>query len=109
MSQTTPGLSPQAELHYTRGMLHLRRGEAILPASMAIPEEKTAPGADVFLALLGLATVATSRALGQTGWIERYREEMRTALTHFDQTRRTCARFRGCALSPCPGSALPRR
>ena len=80
-----PGLPPQAELLYTRGMLHLRRGEAILPASMAIPEEKTAPGADVFLALLGLATVATSRAIGQTGWIERYREEIRTALTLFDQ------------------------
>ncbi len=86
MSQINPGLAPQAELHYTRGMLHLRRGEAILPASMAIPEEKTAPGADVFLALLGLATVATSRAIGQTGWIERYREEMRAALSHFDQT-----------------------
>lgn len=85
MSDIIPGLSPQAELHFTRGMLHLRRGEAILPASMAIPEEKTAPGADVFLALLGLATVATSRAIGQTGWIERYREEMRSALTHFDQ------------------------
>ncbi|MBC8141955.1 MAG: ATP-binding protein [Armatimonadetes bacterium] len=85
MSNTIPGVSPQAELHFTRGMLHLRRGEAILPASMAIPEEKTAPGADVFLALLGLATVATSRAIGQTGWIERYREEMRTALTHFDK------------------------
>ncbi len=85
MSDIVPGLSAQAELHFTRGMLHLRRGEAILPASMAIPEEKTAPGADVFLALLGLATVATSRAIGQTGWIERYREEMRNALTHFDQ------------------------
>lgn len=85
MSNTIPNISPQAELHFTRGMLHLRRGEAILPASMAIAEEKTAPGADVFLALLGLATVATSRAIGQTGWIERYREEMRTALTHFDK------------------------
>lgn len=81
----TRRLPPEAELHYTRGLLHLRRGEAVMPASMAIPEEKAPPGTDVLLALLGLATVATSRALGQTGWIEKYRAEMRTALGHLDR------------------------
>ncbi len=79
-----PGMSPAAELHYTRGLLHLRRGEAAMPYSMAAREEKTPPGTDVLLSLLGLATVATSRALGQTRWIEEYRNEMRAALTHFD-------------------------
>lgn len=56
-----------------------------MPLAMSLGEEKTLPGADVLLALLGLATVATSRALGQTRWIEDYRAEMRTALGHFDQ------------------------
>ena len=81
----TRKLPPEAELHYTRGLLHLRRGEAVMPASMAIPEEKAPPGTDVLLALLGLATVATSRALKQTGWIEKYRAEMRAALGHLDR------------------------
>ena len=78
-------LTPEAELHFTRGMLHLRRGEAVLPYSMAVSEEKAPPGTDVLLALLGLATVATSRFLGQTRWIEEYRAEMREALAHFDR------------------------
>jgi transitional endoplasmic reticulum ATPase len=80
-----PTLSPDAELHFTRGLLHLRRGEAVMPLSMAIREEKAPAGTDVILALLGLATVATSRAIGQTKWIEEYRAEMRTALDHFDR------------------------
>ena len=78
------GLTPAAELQYTRGMLHMRRGEAVMPYSLASREEKAPPGTDVLIALLGLATVATSRALRQTGWIEQYRAEMRTALEHFD-------------------------
>jgi transitional endoplasmic reticulum ATPase len=78
-------LTPEAELHFTRGLLHLRRGEAVMPYSMAISEEKAPPGTDVLLALLGLAAVATSRAFGQTRWIEEYRAEMRAALTHFDR------------------------
>ena len=78
-------LNPEAELHYTRGMLHLRRGEAVMPLAMSVSETKTPPGTDVVLALLGLASVATSRALGQTGWIEQYRAEMRLALPHFDR------------------------
>jgi transitional endoplasmic reticulum ATPase len=82
---STAGLTPEAELHYTRGLLHLRRGESVMPLAMAISEEKAPPGTDVLLALLGLATVATSRALGQTRWIEEYRTEMRTALGHFDR------------------------
>ena len=56
-----------------------------MPYSMAIGEEKTPPGTDVLLALLGLASVAASRALGQTEWISAYRQEMREALTHFDR------------------------
>lgn len=80
-----PELTPEAELYYTRGLLHLRRGESILPYAMSIREEKTPPGTDVLLALLGLATVATSKAIGQTRWIEAYRAEMRTALEHLDR------------------------
>ena len=76
-------LSPEADLEFSRGLLHLRRGESVLPPSMAVREDKTPAGVDVFLALVGLATVATSKALGQTGWIETYRSEMRLALEHF--------------------------
>ncbi|MBC8102145.1 MAG: AAA family ATPase [Cytophagales bacterium] len=78
-------LTPEAELHYTRGLLHLRRGEAVMPYAMSLAEEKTPPGTDVLLALLGLASVATARVLGQTGWIETYRAEMRQALVSFDR------------------------
>lgn len=78
-------LTPEAELYYTRGLLHLRRGEAIMPYAMTLAEERTPPGTDVLLALLGLASVAASRALGQTGWIESYRAEMRSALESLDR------------------------
>jgi transitional endoplasmic reticulum ATPase len=77
-------LTPEAELHFTRGLLHLRRGESILPYGMTVREEKAPPGADVLAAMVGLAAVAASRAIGQTRWIEEYRAEMRTALSHFD-------------------------
>lgn len=80
--------TPEAELHFSRGLLHLRRGEAILPASMAIREEKAPPGVDVFLALVSYATVATSKALGQTDWIEAYRTEMRAAVADFEKAAR---------------------
>lgn len=80
--------TPEAELHFSRGLLHLRRGEAILPASMAIREEKAPPGVDVFLALVSYATVATSKALGQTDWIEAYRTEMRAAIADFARAAR---------------------
>ncbi|MGC4042281.1 MAG: AAA family ATPase [Armatimonas sp.] len=80
--------TPEAELHFSRGLLHLRRGEAILPASMAIREEKAPPGVDVFLALVSYATVATSKALGQTEWIEAYRTEMRAAVADFEKAAR---------------------
>ena len=86
MNQTA--LTPEAELHYTRGMLHLRRGEAAMPYALAANEEKTPPGADMILALLGLATVATSKAFGATRWIETYKGEMRSALHHFDEAVR---------------------
>jgi transitional endoplasmic reticulum ATPase len=76
-------LSPEADLEFSRGLLHLRRGESVLPPSMAVREDKPPAGVDVFLALVGLATVATSKALGQTGWIETYRAEMRLALESF--------------------------
>ena len=76
-------LTPEADLEFSRGLLHLRRGESVLPPSMAVREDKTPAGVDVFLALVGLATVATSKALGQTAWIETYRAEMRKALEHF--------------------------
>ena len=78
-------ITPDAELHFTRGLLHLRRGEAVMPLSMAIRDDKAPAGTDVLLALLGLATVATSRALGQTKWIEQYRSELRTALVDFNK------------------------
>ena len=78
-------LPPEAELSFTRGMLHLRRGEAIMPYAMSIREEKTPPGTDVILALLGLASVVASRALGQTEWITAYRDELRQALVQFDR------------------------
>jgi tetratricopeptide (TPR) repeat protein len=55
-----------------------------MPYAMALDEEKTPPGTDVLLALLGLASVATSKVLRQTGWIEQYRTEMRAALANFD-------------------------
>lgn len=83
-----PEMSPEAEHHYAQGMVHLRRGEAIMPYSLALPEEKIPPGTDVLLALLSLATVATSRALRQTRWIEEYRAELRAALEHFDEAAR---------------------
>ena len=77
--------SPEAELHFTRGMLHYKRGEAILPQAMALREDKVPPGVDVALALMSLATVATSKALGQTRWIEEYRGHMRAAVDSFDR------------------------
>ena len=80
-----PPTTPDAELHFTRGMLHLRRAEAVMPLSMSLREEKALPGTDVVLALLGLATVATARALGQTKWIEEYRGELRMALDNFEK------------------------
>lgn len=86
-SLATTGLSPQAAAHFKRGLQHLQRGEGIMPPAMAASETKAAPGADLLLAVLGLAAVATSRALGQTGWINAYREEMRLALSHFDRVK----------------------
>jgi transitional endoplasmic reticulum ATPase len=77
-------LPPEAELHYIRGLVHLRRGEGILPYALKRREDQVPAGADVFLALVGFAAVATSRALRQTGWIDAYRKEMRAALTEFD-------------------------
>jgi hypothetical protein len=97
-------IAPEAELFYTRGLLHLRRGEAIMPYSLATPEEKTPPGTDVLLALLGLATVATSRVLGQTRWIEEYRHEMRQALDYLDKAAQLAPRsptFRSGARRRC--------
>jgi transitional endoplasmic reticulum ATPase len=85
MTVKTDALTPEADLHYTRGLLHLRRGEAVMPVAMAVAEEKTPPGTDVLFALLGLASVAASRALGQTAWIDTYRTEMRAALDDFDR------------------------
>jgi transitional endoplasmic reticulum ATPase len=76
-------MSPEAELNFTRGLLHLRRGEAILPYAMSFREDKVPPGVDVALALVGKATVSASKALGQTGWIEDYKKEMNAALAHF--------------------------
>jgi transitional endoplasmic reticulum ATPase len=78
-------LTPEAELHFTRGMLHLRRGEQTMPYAMSLREDKVPPGTDVLLSLIGLAAVATSRAIGQTKWIEEYRGEMQKALMHFDK------------------------
>lgn len=78
-------LSPEAELHFTRGVLHFKRGEAILPQAMALREDRVPPGVDVALALMSLATVATSKALGQTRWIEEYKQHMRAAVAEFDQ------------------------
>lgn len=50
-------LTPDAELHFTRGVLALRRGEAVLPPAMAIREDKVPAGVDVALAFMSLATV----------------------------------------------------
>ena len=86
-------LTPEAELHYTRGLLHLRRGEATMPYVMAMEEEKTPPGTDVLLALLGLASVATSKVFRQTGWIDQYRTEMRNALAHFELAAQLAPNF----------------
>ncbi len=52
---------------------------------MAIREAAAPPGVDVFLAVIGLAAVATSKALGQTEWIESYRAEMRAAIVDFEK------------------------
>ncbi len=52
---------------------------------MAIREAAAPPGVDVFLAVIGLAAVATSKALGQTEWIESYRAEMRAAIADFEK------------------------
>jgi len=80
---TPAALDP--ELHFNRGVLALRRGEAALPPAMAIREDKVPAGVDVALALMSLATVAASKALGQTGWIDRFKQHMRTAVAEFDQ------------------------
>jgi transitional endoplasmic reticulum ATPase len=93
MAITRGELTPEAELHFTRGLLHLRRGESILPYGMTIREEKVPPGADVLAAVVGLAAVAASRAIGQTRWIEEYRAEMRAALTHFDNVLKLAPEF----------------
>jgi len=53
-------LTPDAELHFTRGVLALRRGEAVLPPAMAIREDKVPAGVDVALAFMSLATVAAA-------------------------------------------------
>jgi transitional endoplasmic reticulum ATPase len=86
-------LTPEAELAFTRGMLHLRRGEQAMPTAMSAREDKVPPGTDVLLSLVSLAAVATSRALGQTRWIEEYREEMRQALVHFDKVAELAPEF----------------
>ena len=80
---TPAALDP--ELHFNRGVLALRRGEAALPPAMASREDKVPAGVDVALALMSLATVAASKALGQTGWIDRFKQHMRTAVAEFDQ------------------------
>lgn len=56
-----------------------------MPYAMSLREDKVPPGTDVLLSLLGLAAVATSRAIGQTKWIEEYRSELQKALGHFDK------------------------
>ncbi|GAB4456633.1 MAG: hypothetical protein OHK0029_14960 [Armatimonadaceae bacterium] len=78
-------LPPEAELYYTRGMLHLRRGEKAMPYSMSRREDTVPPGTDVLLSLVSFATVATSLAIGTTRWIEEYREEMQKAIAHFER------------------------
>lgn len=80
-------MTPEAELHFTRGLLHLRRGEAILPYALSFREDKVPPGVDIGLALLGKATVSASKALGNTGWIEDYKKEMEDALANFVRAR----------------------
>ena len=80
-------MTPEAELHFTRGLLHLRRGEAILPYALSFREDKVPPGVDIGLALLGKATVSASKALGNTGWIDDYKKEMNEALTNFVRAR----------------------
>lgn len=80
-------MTPEAELHFTRGLLHLRRGEAILPYALSFREDKVPPGVDIGLALLGKATVSASKALGNTGWIEDYKKEMNAALENFQRAR----------------------
>jgi len=87
-------LSPEAELHFTRGLLALRRAEAVLPPAMAIREDEVPAGVDVALALMSLATVATSKALGRTEWMERFKGHLAEALSEFDQ-----------ALAAAPGHA----
>lgn len=83
MPDTVPP-SADAQSHFQQGLIYLRRGEAILPPAMTARKN----GGDVFSALLGLAAVATARALGQTRWIEEYRAEMRQALAQFEQAGR---------------------
>ncbi|MFM7320899.1 MAG: AAA family ATPase [Armatimonadota bacterium] len=79
-------LSPEAELHHTRGLLALRRAEAALPPAMTIREDTVPAGVDVALALMSLATVATSKALGKTEWMQRANGHLAEALSEFDQT-----------------------
>jgi transitional endoplasmic reticulum ATPase len=88
-----PNLSSEAELAYTRGRLHLKRGEQNMPYAMASREDKTPPGMDVFLSLFSYAKVAASKAIGKTEWIERYRAEMRLALKHLKKAEELAPEF----------------
>lgn len=76
--------------HYELGLAYQRRGESQLPQAL---QQKDAGGetslssslTDVVNAFLGLAVVGASKAVGQTDWIVRYREDFRRSSVALEQ------------------------
>lgn len=78
-----------AETHYELGLAYQRRAEALLPASLKPSQPPAGAGnvvgalSDAANALIGLAVVGASRAIGKTDWILRYREDFRRSVEEF--------------------------
>jgi transitional endoplasmic reticulum ATPase len=81
------------EVFYELGLAYQRRAETSMPLSLLQREQADAPPVSglvssvggVMNALLGLAVVGASKAVGQTDWIVRYRQDFRTSVDTFRQ------------------------
>ncbi len=75
------------------GFAYARRGESIVPDSLRQRDVESDSDAglraslgDVVQAALGLAVVSASKAIGQTEWIVRYREDFRRAAVALERS-----------------------
>lgn len=76
--------------HYELGLAYQRRGEAQLPPALqqrdqGIDASLSSSLSEVVNAFLGLAVVGASKAVGQTDWIVRYREDFRQSAKFLEQ------------------------